>query len=472
MRLRICIFLLGGVLSMTAQDYRGAVFGQLRDQQSAVIAGARVAATNKATGVATEGVTNEQGQYRIPFLLPGEYDVAAEAAGFRRAVREKVRVNVNAELQLDFQLEVGATTESVTVTTETPLLNTANAEMGQVIDQAIVNVLNISLTRNVTNLVQLAPGVTGGTGTYTSLAQNGFSISGGGGVRAGNEFLVDGIPSTVPSSGGLIAFTPALDNVAEVKVQTTLFDAQYGRSNGGALNVTTKGGSNEFHGSAYWFKRWTALNANSWNNNRLGLARPPVKYDQYGYYISGPVLIPRLFNGRNKLFFSTNLEQDKEPRELTRQARMPTALERQGDFSQTLNLQGGPLAIFDPATTVVSGTTARRTPFAGNRIPANRVNPTGQAVLNAIEAPNDVQGPARLGAFNWRETGTYTVEQRNLSARVDLALERPAAPVRPLRPAVALAGLQRLRLPRGFQLPAHRRHRPRVEPALVHFGGL
>jgi hypothetical protein len=409
-------------LPLFAQDYRGAISGQVQDQQGAAIPAAKVIAVNKATQVATEGVSNELGRYRIPFLVPGDYEVSAEAPGFRRALRQDVRLSVNASLQLDFNLEVGQISESVTVSGEAPPLNTTNAELGQVIDKEIINVLNVSLTRNVTNLVQLAPGVTGGTGTYTSLAQNGFSINGGGGVRAGNEFLVDGIPSTLPTSGGLIAFTPALDTVAEVKVQTTLFDAQYGRSNGGALNVTTKGGSNDFHGAAYWFKRWAALNANSWNNNRLGLPRPPVTYDQYGYYVSGPVLIPKLFSGRNKLFFSTNLEMDKDPRELTRQARTPTSLEKQGDFSQTLNQQGGVLNIFDPATTVISGNTARRTPFAGNRIPANRIDPTGQAVLNAIESPNDLQGQPRIGAFNWRRTGTYTVTQKNLNARVDLAL--------------------------------------------------
>jgi hypothetical protein len=405
--------------ALSAQEYRGAIRGQVSDPQGAVIAGAKITAANKSTGVSVSGTANESGQYRLPFLLPGEYELAAEAPGFRRALRQDIRLNVNAEVQADFQLEVGSSAESVTITAELPLLNTANAEMGQVIDQAIINVLNVSLTRNVTNLVQLAPGVTGGTGTYTSLAQNSFSISGGGSTRAGNEFLVDGMPSTLPSSGGLIAFTPALDNVAEVKVQTTLFDAQYGRSNGGAINVTTKGGANELHGAAYWFKRWTALNANSWNNNRLGLPRAPVKYDQYGYYVSGPVYIPKLVDGRNKLFFSTNLEQDKDPRELTRQARMPTDLEKQGDFSQTLSLAGGPLALFDPATTVITGSTAARSPFAGNRIPASRMDPTGRAVLNAMPGPNNVRGPAQLGAFNWRQTGVYTVTQRNLSSRID-----------------------------------------------------
>lgn len=350
------LFLLAVICStiLRAQDYRGTLRGQISDPHGAAIAGAKVIARNVSTGVSTEGTTNEDGLYRIPFLIPGEYEASAEFSGFRKAVRQAIRLNVNAEVQADFQLEVGQSTESVTVSAEVPLLNTANAEMGQVVDQAVINVLNVSLSRNVTNLVQLAPGVTGGTGTYTSLAQNSFSISGGGSTRAGNEFLVDGMPSTLPSSGGLIAFTPALDNVAEVKVQTTLFDAQYGRSNGGAINVTTKGGTNELHGAVYWFKRWTALNANSWNNNRLGLPRAPVKYDQYGYYVSGPVVIPKLVNGRNRLFFSTNLEKDKDPRELTRQARMPTALEKQGDFSQTLNLAGGPLTIYDPATTVHS----------------------------------------------------------------------------------------------------------------------
>ncbi|MFN0101151.1 MAG: TonB-dependent receptor domain-containing protein [Bryobacteraceae bacterium] len=402
-----------------AQDYRATLSGRITDPQRSVISGARVRVTNQATNAVNESVTNTQGLYRVPFLVPGRYSLSVEMAGFQKMARAGLDLSTGVELIVDFELPVGSVTETVNVTTEAPALNTANAELGQTLGKEIVNVLNISLTRNVTNLVQLAPGVTGGTGTYTSLAQNGFSINGGGSTRAGNEFLVDGMPSTLPSSGGLIAATPSLDNVAEVRVQSTLFDAQFGRSNGGAVSVTTKGGANQVHGSGYWFKRWTALYANTWQNNRLGLPRPPVKYDQYGYYFSGPVVLPKLFNGKDKLFFSTSLERDSEPRDLPRQARMPTAAERQGDFSQTLNLNGQALAIYDPATTVVTGTTARRSVFPGARIPAARLDPTGRAALNLLPLPNQAGVPAQLGAFNWSAAGIYTVTQRNLSTRLD-----------------------------------------------------
>ena len=134
------------VAAVQAQDYRGTLGGQITDPQGAAIAGAKIAARNIATGVITEGVSNATGRYRIPFLLPGEYEATVESAGFRKAVRQDIRLSVNAELQVDFQLEVGASTESVTVSADVPLLNTANAEMGQVIDQAVINVLNVSLT--------------------------------------------------------------------------------------------------------------------------------------------------------------------------------------------------------------------------------------------------------------------------------------------------------------------------------------
>ena len=168
------------------------------------------------------------------------------------------------------------------------------------------------------------------------------------------------------------ALRKSMDAVEEIKVHTTMFDAQYGHSNGGAINITTRGGTNQLHGTAYLFKRWAALDANSWNNNRSGLPKASTNYRQFGYFVSGPVYIPKLYDGRNKTFFSTTLESDSDPRELTRRARVPTELERRGDFSQTLNRRGGAFTLYDPATTVVTGGRATRQPFPGNRIPADR----------------------------------------------------------------------------------------------------
>ncbi len=221
-----------------------------------------------------------------------------------------------------------------------------------------------------------------------------------------------------PHNGGGVVYVPSIDAVEEIKVHTTMFDAQYGHSNGGAINITTRGGTNDLHGTAYLFKQWAALNANSWTNNRRGLPKAGTNYRQYGYLVGGPVFIPKLYDGRNRTFFSTTLELDRDPRELTRQARVPTELERQGDFSETLNRRGGPLSIYDPATTVVTGGRATPEPFVNGRIPPSKLSPTGVAWLSLFPKPNLPVRP-QLELFNWVGSGIYSVEQKQVSVRLD-----------------------------------------------------
>ena len=268
--------------------------------------------------------SNESGVYQIPFLAPAEYTVRVQVTGFKSIERSGIHVAIAETVTQDFTLEVGAASESVTVAAEAPLLNTSNADLGQVIDNRYTSMVSISLSRNVINLRNLAPGVTGDTGTYTSSAQANFSIAGGGSGQGKNEIIVDGIPNT--TAGGTIGFVPSVDSVQEVRVHTTMFDASYGHSNGGAVSIVTRGGTNQLHGAVYAYKRWKALTANSWTNNRLGLQQPPVEYHQWGYTVAGRCGFPSVYNGRNRTFFSTSLERDHDPRELTRQARVPTRL--------------------------------------------------------------------------------------------------------------------------------------------------
>jgi len=399
-----------------AQEFRGTILGRIADPSGAAAPGTAVEVLNVNTNGVVRTTSNELGNYQVPFLLPGNYTVRVERPGFKKLERQGIRVSTNEPVTLNLTLEVGTATESVTVSAAAPLLNTTNADLGQVIENSYVNLWTASQTRNVINVRQLAPGVTGGTGTYTSDAQGGFSVAGGGGTRGDNEIVVDGIPST--TVGGSIGFVPSIDSVEEAKVHTTMFDAAYGHSNGGALSITTRSGTNQPHGALYFYKRWRALNANSWTNNRLGLARPEVGYHQWGYTVSGPVWIPRIYNGRNRTFFTTSLERDHDPRLFTRQARVPTEAERNGDFSQTLNRLGGPFSIYDPGTTVQTGATATRLPFTGNRIPASQQSPIGAAALKKFPLPNQPVAPA-LAAFNWGLSKTYAVDQRQTSARID-----------------------------------------------------
>lgn len=404
---------------LLAQEFRGSISGTVRDTSRAIVPGVFVSAINKETNAASETWTNGEGVYQIPFLMPGNYKLLVEIPGFSKIERTGIRVSVGSQISLDFTLEVAVEAKTVTVVASTPLLNTSNAELGQVVERLFVEKIPVSLTRNAVNRVFLAPGVTGRTGTYTSNAQSDLSIAGGGSTRGRIEFMVDGIPNTVARSGGLIVFVPSVDSVEEMKIHTTLFDAAYGHSNGGAVNITTRGGTNELHGAIYDFKRWKALNANSWTNNRLRLPKPPEDYNQFGATVGGPVYLPGLYNGRNRTFFMFSLEHDDDKRPLTREARVPTELERNGDFSQTLNRRGaGLLEIYDPWTTTGSGSSASRARLQGAKIPASRLHPIGSAVAKAYPLPN-LPGTPQIGRFNWAGSKIYEVVQKQFSVRID-----------------------------------------------------
>jgi hypothetical protein len=409
---------LAGPLAL-AQEFRGTILGRVVDPSGAVVPAAKITVTNDATRVPVEARTNQEGNYNVPFLLPGTYTVSVEAQGFRPAVRQNITVQVNDRLTLDFTMELGATTEAVTVVGDSPLLQTASADLGQVVDRHFIDRLPMS-GRNAVNLIDLAPGVIGGGGDYTSNAQNDITINGGSGGNRGNEMTVDGIPNVNPRQNGLFVTVPVADAVQEFKVNTTMFDAANGRSNAGSLSFSTRQGTNNYHGSVHDFYRNRALNANSWTNNRSGLDKPPVSYNQWGGTFSGPVRLPK-YDGRNKTFFFFYFEKTTNAQPDTRYGRVPTELERRGDFSQTLAPGGAALQIYDPFSTVVTGNTATRTPFPGARIPANRINPTGEAVLSKLPLPNQAV-PVRIGLLNWAGSNTFTVDTQNFGIRLDQAI--------------------------------------------------
>jgi len=406
------------VASSKAQEFRGTILGRITDPSGAPAAAVAIEVLNVDTGVTTRSASNDSGNYQIPFLVPGNYSVRVEHAGFKRVERGGIRVATNAQVTLDFTLELGTTAETVTVTASAPLLNTASADLGQVVERNYLTSITVNLTRNVLNTVRLTPGVTGGGATVTGNNAGSFSIAGGGSTTGRIEFLVDGIPNTTAHNNGGVVYIPSIDSVEEIKVHTTMFDAQHGHSNGGAINITTRGGTNQLHGTSYLYKRWSALDANSWTNNSRGLQKVPTNYYQFGYLVSGPVLLPKLYDGRNRTFFSTTFEKDRDLQELTRRARVPTAEERIGDFSQTINRRGGMFTLYDPLTTVVASNRATRQPFTGNRIPASRIHPIGGAWLKLYPAPN-VPIPPQLEALNWIGTGVTTLPQTQISARID-----------------------------------------------------
>jgi hypothetical protein len=400
-----------------AQDFRGSIAGRVIDPSGANVPSAKISAVNQKSGVASETVSNESGNYQILFLIPGQYTLTVDVTGFKRLERRGIDVNADSRTNLDLTLAVGSNTESVTVTAEAPMLDTSSPDLGRTITTEFVEHTDFAMNRNVMTLVHLAPSVTGTAGgTYTGQGAPPVAINGGGGKRGANEYMVDGIPDMTPDGG--LNYTPSMDGVNEFKVHNTMFDASLGHSNGGAISLSTKPGTNDWHGTAYGYRRVTWMNAAGWTNNRLGNPRPQNDYYQYGYLLSGPVRIPKIYDGRNRTFFTHSLEKDNDNRPLTVQGRVPTDLERSGDFSQTKNKQAGALSIYDPLTTVVNGSNATRQAFPGAKVPSSRLDPTGVAVLSKFPMPNQPVAP-QIGSNNWGMTGYYTVKQGNYMGRLD-----------------------------------------------------
>jgi hypothetical protein len=412
------VLVVAGSLPLASQDFRASILGQVLDASGAVVVGARIVVVHNETNTKVETRTNETGNYTVPFLVPGQYTVSAGADGFKTTVRGGIIVQVMDRIAVDLRLEVGAVSDQVTVTAESPTLQTASADLGFVVERYFLDRLPIT-TQSVMVMADMAPGVMTSSGGYTSNAQNDIVINGGGGWNRGNDVTVDGVPGASPRQGGLAVTIPMVDAVQEFKVQTTMFDAASGRSNAGGLSITTRSGSNEFHGSGHYFLQNKALNANGWENNRLGLEQPDSKYYLFGGTFGGPVRLPK-YNGRDRTFFFAGFERTFNAKPMTALARVPTEAERTGDFSKTLAPNGAPLAIYDPYSSVVDANQrfVSRQAFPGARIPASLINPIGQAVMNVLPLPN-LNVPAQVAVPNWAKSSTYTLDTTNMNVRID-----------------------------------------------------
>lgn len=405
------------LFALWAQDYRASVLGRVTDATGAGVPAATVLLTNEATNVVYKTASNEEGHYMISLVEPGAYVMEVESAGFKKMRREGITVQIGAKITLDFRLELGQLTESITVRSDAPILETASADIAQVIDRRFVDMLYIG-NRNPLALVSLTPGVRGGGGRFSDSGQHYLSILGGAGQEGRNEIVVDGASVTMPRQGGAIATSPSGDGVEELRVQTTMFDAAYGRSNGGVVTYATRSGTNTLHGSFEYFYRNKVLNANGWLNNRKGLPRPDDPRKFWSGTLGGPVFLPKLYNGRNRTFFFASVQHDSRWSVPTYGGRVPSELERQGDFSQTISPQGTPLLIYDPYTTRVQGTDLLRQPWPGARIPASRFNETGTAIMNVYPKPTE-PGQPKIGAYNWFEQSRATNPASQISLRLD-----------------------------------------------------
>lgn len=395
-------------LALSAQDYRAKIQGVVTDSSSASIAGAKVSIRNVNTGITVTRESGANGAFLFDNVDPGTYAVTAEQQGFARQIQENVLVQTRQDVSVNFTLKPGALVETVTVSAQAVTLqfNTSTREL--TIDRKMLMDLPVK-ARNPFTLALLDPAVVNRYGAERNpfFMWSSSSMDVGGNTTQKNDLLIDGAPTQIGPKG---SYSPPMDAVQEFSVQQNSVDAEFGHSAGGILSVGMKSGTNDIHGTAYYFGRNPALNAVV---NPITRTPNFVRNHIWGATAGAPII-------KNKLFTFMAYEQwrTKEPRDTLR--RMPTDLERIGDFSRSLNRSGSQRTIFDPTTTVldVQTNTASRQPFPGNVIPASRIDPTAALFMKDMWGPNG-PGDDLAGSNNFKTSYSWPMTNLNLSNRTD-----------------------------------------------------
>ena len=380
--------------SAAAQVGAGQVTGTIIDMQRGPVPGAIVTATRVRGGAVRATVSSSSGDYTLAALAPGEYRIDVELSGFRRIRREGVRVETGETIRLDLTLVVGTLTDATTVTADAPVLR-ASASLGQIISEEKVESLPLN-GRSFITLAALVPGVAAPPASPLPRIN--------GGRPRTNEYLFDGI-SVLQPEPGQVAYFPVVDSIQEFKVETNSPPAEFGRFNGGVVNLTTRSGSNEFHGTAFEFFRDETLNARNFFAPSPA-AKPVFQRNQFGGVLGGPVR-------RDQTFFFVDYQGQRQDIGRTVTSTVPTLLQRQGVFTESIG--GNVPRIFDPAATVSNGSGGFvRTPFADGRIPAGRIDPVALALLNRYPEPTSA-GTAN----NFRRTAPEVNDQNQWAVRLD-----------------------------------------------------
>ena len=410
-----------------AQNDRGTITGTVTDPTGAVIPGATLHARDTDTGAEYDTVSTATGNYTLASLLAGTYDLTVSASGFEMYVQHGITVQVVQVLRLDIKLLVGSTTESVTINSDAPLLRTENAEIDANLSTTRVDALPNTTTnvRDPFEFSGIMPGVVGGTTAPAGSA----NIKINGGPATGYRVLLDGqdITNANEDPSHTLEQQPAVEALQEFTLQTSNFAAEFGQVSDGLFNFTTKSGTNGLHGVAFTFVRNEDLNAGEAYTIRNGddHLRPVARQKNYGGGIGGPVVIPKVYNGRNKTFFFANLELYRNFGVANDFMTMPTAGMRTGDFSQALvqktlgtNINGGAILenmIFDPMTEQTVNGQVTRTPFPNNVIPTSRLNAVALAIQNTW-MPNPTNGNL---VNNWNQIAPSQEKRHIPSVKID-----------------------------------------------------
>ncbi len=402
---------------LAAQVNKSNLTGIVRDATGAAVPEVTIKLTNVETGAVRMEVSDGSGFYRFTLLDRGAYRLEAERPGFKRFQRDAVELQTGETTTIDIMLTLGEIAESVTVTAEAALLRTETGALGTTVSTKVINELPL-IGRNPYVFLTLSPGIqyTGDPGALNPWDVAGPSTFAASGSESKSEFLLDGIPNMGISN---VSLSPSPDAVQEMRVQTSAFDAEFGHAGAAFVNVSTRSGTNDYHGTAYWYLRNDNLNANNFFNNRIGSKKSEFKQNTYGASFGGPFRIPKLYNGRDKTHYFFNFEGTQIRGTGNARAIVPTLRERSGDFSQSLDRSGRPFTIFDPATATGSGSV--RTAFPGNAIPAARFDPVTVNALKFYPLPNRTPSSGSLQNFEnpqisgrkWASLASRTDHQLN-----------------------------------------------------------
>lgn len=377
---RFVLFLLLAA-ALSAQTTDSAIVGDIVDPQNQAVPDASITITSSATGVQRTLKSGGNGQYRVFPLPPGAYQVAVQAAGFRTALQSDVVVAVAEQVKVDFRLIVGDVSESVQVTSDVPTLQTQDGSVGGIVTANELTHLPVN-GRNYTSLMLLMPGTSDQGNSQSQATFSGTRLYSFNGQRQqDNNFTLDGVDNNFlyqKSPGS----SPPMDSIEEFKVLNNT-SAEFGRSPGANVNIAIKSGARDLHGSAYEYLRNDALDATDFFNNVYGTGKLPFRQNQYGISGGGPVILPEVYQGRNRTFWFTNWEGFRQRQGKLQVSNVPTLSERGGNFSDIS------ATIYNPFTTILSGSTKVRQPFPGNVIPQSLINPAMAFYLNhVIPAPN------------------------------------------------------------------------------------
>jgi len=417
---------------VAAQTTSASIFGQVKDSQGGVLPGATVTLTSRTQGNVLTTTSDAEGRFVFPIVRPDLYSLKVGMAGFKTSEKTNVQVSANDKFSAGIiALEVGAITEEVSVSGRVTELQAQSGERSFALEtQAIQNIA--SNGRQVFNFALLVPGVVSTDNNAGNERGDAESFAVNGQRETSNNVTIDGVANIDTGNNGGNMATTNTEAIGEFKILTNAYQAEYGRAVGGQVQMVTKSGTQSFHGSGYWFGRRSDWNANSWSNNRAA-ALPPIgngkaieppasKRDDYGYTIGGPIYIPGVFNTeKKKLFFFWSQEFEKRTNPpAQRTARVPTALERAGDFSQSVDSSGNPYPYVRDYTTGLPcgpGSTAGCFQDGGvlGRIPASRLYGPGLAALNLFPLPNYTSG----GGINYTSQNSDSTSPRQDLIRLD-----------------------------------------------------